>query len=81
MRITCMQTVSSSQILILQLLQILHFVSAHCTCHSSVHVISLSYISIQERDTSALLPDSKAKDCNGCVNHVHDDIATFLQCS
>ena len=40
------------------------FVSAHCTYHSSVVVISLSYVSVQvlqKRDTSALLPDPKAK--------------------
>ena len=55
-----LQAVVSSQILILQLL--CTFVSTHCTCHSSVRVISFSYVSVQifqERDTSALLPNPK----------------------
>ena len=40
------------------------FVSAHCTCQSSVHVIFLSYISVQilqNLDTSASLPDPKGQ--------------------
>ena len=48
-----MRAVVGSQILILQLL----FVSAHCMCHSSVLVISLSYISVQEWT----LPDPKSQ--------------------
>ena len=40
------------------------FISAHCTCHSSVLVISLSYVSVQilqKRDTSASLPGPKGQ--------------------
>ena len=63
------------------------FVSAHCKCHSSMLVISF-YVSVQilqKRDTYALLPDPKRpKDWDGCVNHVHEDIAfatlVLLQC-
>ena len=38
--------------------------SAHCTCHSSMLVISLSYVSVQilqNRDTFASLPDTKGQ--------------------
>ena len=61
------------------------FVSAHCTCHSSVLVISLSYVSVQilQKSESFCFTawPKRPKDCNGCVNHVHDDIAALLQCS
>ena len=50
------------------------FISARCTCHSSVLVIWEGHFCF------TALP-KRLKDCNGCVNHVHDDIATLLQCS
>ena len=50
----------------------------------SVLVISLSYISvIQKTDTFASLPGPIGQRIAMvvCMNRMHDDIATFLQCS